>query len=133
MHDTRSIFVGHLFCYKCTGPKFCYIFVHSYLAQPEWQKCESLKDATWQGKVRCDCLQVKAAYLWQFVVFWLQVAQGVLITVPCVLITHTVSMTTRQQVCSEDIWKCSCKPGFTGDGISCTGKGEPGFVLSYLA
>ena len=47
-----------------------------------------------QGKVRCDCLQVKVAYLCQFVVFWLQVAQGVLITVLCVLITHTVSMTT---------------------------------------
>ena len=30
----------------------------------------------------------------RFVVFWLQVAQGVLRTVPCFLITHTVSMTT---------------------------------------
>ena len=37
---------------------------------------------------------MKAADLCQFVVFWLQVAQGVLITVLCVLITHTVSMTT---------------------------------------
>ena len=37
---------------------------------------------------------MKAVYLCQFVVFWLQVAQGVLITVLCVLITHTVFMTT---------------------------------------
>ena len=64
---------------------------------------------------------MKVAYLCQFVVFWLQVAQGVLITVLFFLITHTVSMTTdRLAVKIYGSFHVNQAVGFTGNGISCT-------------
>ena len=79
---------------------------------------------------------------------WLPASEGcVRVSVCCFLVTSGSGCPKNSTVCShhahwiyvnrqarsEDIWKCSCKAGFTGDGISCTGKCEPGSALNHLA